>query len=353
MKQILIEITVDQALKVLGLSQSDARDASKLKSAYKSASLKNHPDRGGSTEAMKDVNLAYELLQKYTGSSTSSGGSSSRGGSFDRDSYERSKQEYFDLGLSVLRSLKEKLKLDAFLRHFQTIYNEPFEHKVITEVPKPTDSARTHIYNAVLSYEFFNKTRDIVFNISFSCYLTDVKYDRSLGSGAKNISYPLGVIAYGFFNNKKLKITQRDYQRTQNHDVLSDPEMSFPKKRLETFKKTAKAKQFRREDMVMTLKNKIDAGEWYDNQFTVRLGTNPRKDLVFRRGTFQRMPYWDVNFYVNGKYQQIERAGVLLETEETARFLIDLANGAKKQNPDNIVSWLNRQISAHKSTKGQ
>lgn len=85
----------------------------------------------------------------------------------------------------------------------------------------------------------------------------------------------------------------------------------------------------------------------------MRLGTNPRKDLVFRRGTFQRMPYWDVNFYVNGKYQQIERAGVLLETEETARFLIDLANGAKKQNPDNIVSWLNRQISAHKSTKGQ
>lgn len=315
MKQILIEMTVDQALKVLGLSQSDARDANKLKRAYKSAAVKTHPDKGGDEEAFKEVGAAYELLQKYTGSSTSSGGSSSRGGSFDRDSYERSKQEYFDLGLSVLRSLKEKLKLDAFLRHFQTIYNEPFEHKVITEVPKPTDSARTHIYNAVLSYEFFNKTRDIVFNISFSCYLTDVKYDRSLGSGAKNISYPLGVIAYGFFNNKKLKITQRDYQRTQNHDVLSDPEMSFPKKRLETFKKTAKAKQF-------------------------------------RRGTLQRQPYWEINCYINSKYQPTDFV-YLSETEETARFLIDLANGAKKQNPDNIVSWLNRQISAHKSTKGQ
>lgn len=192
-----------------------------------------------------------------------------------------------------------------------------------------------------------------MFSIDFRCSLVDVKYDRSLGSGKGNISYPLGVIAYGFFNNKKLKITQRDYVRTQNHDVLSDPELSFPTKRLETFKKTASSKQFRREDMILTLKNKIDGGQWYDNQFSISLSErNPRMTLIFQRGTFQRMPYWDVNFYIDRKYERIERVGVLQENEATARFLIELANGAKKQPLDNVVSWLNREIVRYKQNKG-
>lgn len=38
---------------------------SSLKAAYREAALKYHPDRGGSLEQMKLVNLAYEVLSKF------------------------------------------------------------------------------------------------------------------------------------------------------------------------------------------------------------------------------------------------------------------------------------------------
>ena len=84
---------MDQALKALDIDKMDARDAAKLKTAYKTASMKHHPDRGGDVEKMKDVTLAYELLSKYAGTSSSASTSSS-GGSFDRKSYDDSRKEY-------------------------------------------------------------------------------------------------------------------------------------------------------------------------------------------------------------------------------------------------------------------
>lgn len=40
-------------------------DQDKIKRAYRSMALKKHPDRGGSTEAMKTVNEVYRVLSKH------------------------------------------------------------------------------------------------------------------------------------------------------------------------------------------------------------------------------------------------------------------------------------------------
>jgi len=341
-KTILLEMTADLALKALDISQSDARDASKLKAAYKAASLKNHPDRGGSADKMKDVNLAYEFLSKYTGSSTG-------GNTFDAKSYDDSRKEYLDLGKAVLEVLKGEFRIQNFINHFSKIYSTTFQYNIAREWPKATDRSTSH---AGMDVEFFNDTRDIVFKINFSVYLIDVKYNKSIGGGTGNISYPLGVSAYGFFNNKKLKITQRDYLRTSDHDVLSNPELAFPTKRLEKFKTTASSKQFRKEDMILTLKNKIADGAWYNDAYAVKLTDGrPRLTIQFNRHTFNRLPYWDINYFVDGKYQQIERVGVMYETIETANFFIELANGAKNKTPEQVVSYLNSRISKYKSEK--
>lgn len=344
MRSILLEITMDQALKALNIDKMDARDASKLKSAYKAASLKNHPDRGGSTEAMKDVNLAYELLSKFAGGSSTSSSSGPSSSKFD---WEASRKEYIELGFKVLEILKSTFKIQNFVDHFSKIYSKPFQYKITREWPKQGDR---DAHYAGMDVEFFDGSRDIVFKLNFSCYLIDAKYNKSIGGGYGNISYPLGVSAYGFFNNKKLKITQRDYQRTTDHDVLVNPELAFPSTRLNKFKSTASSKLFRKEDMILTLKNKIDGGEWNRDQFGVRLGDDkPRRTLAFNRMTFQRMPYWTISYFVGGKYEPVARPGVLAETEDTAKFLIDLANGAKKTTPDQTIAYLNREIAAHKN----
>ena len=73
----LIEMSASEAEQILGLSGKYS--AAQVKSSYRKMSLKHHPDRGGSTEMMKKVNVAYDLLKR---------GSSSRRSAPSRSSSE-------------------------------------------------------------------------------------------------------------------------------------------------------------------------------------------------------------------------------------------------------------------------
>ena len=65
-KQYLIEktMTFDMALKVFGINLDQVGDKEELKKKYRQLAIQNHPDRGGSTEAMQNVNSAYDVLAK-------------------------------------------------------------------------------------------------------------------------------------------------------------------------------------------------------------------------------------------------------------------------------------------------
>ena len=65
----LIEMSASEAEQVLGLS--GRYSAAEVKSSYRKMSLKHHPDKGGSTEMMKKVNAAYEMLKKGSSSRSS------------------------------------------------------------------------------------------------------------------------------------------------------------------------------------------------------------------------------------------------------------------------------------------
>ena len=65
----LIEMSASEAEQILGLSGKYS--AAEVKSSYRKMSLKHHPDKGGSTEMMKKVNAAYEMLKKGSSSRNS------------------------------------------------------------------------------------------------------------------------------------------------------------------------------------------------------------------------------------------------------------------------------------------
>ena len=65
----LIEMSSSEAEQILGLS--GRYSAAEVKSSYRKMSLKHHPDKGGSTEMMKKVNAAYEMLKKGSSSRNS------------------------------------------------------------------------------------------------------------------------------------------------------------------------------------------------------------------------------------------------------------------------------------------
>ena len=58
-------MTVLGALKLLDLPITAGKSISlaSVRDAYKSKALSNHPDSGGSTESMRKINEAYQLLK--------------------------------------------------------------------------------------------------------------------------------------------------------------------------------------------------------------------------------------------------------------------------------------------------
>jgi len=56
---------IEDAAKILGLDGEITID--EVKTAYRKACSKYHPDKGGSLEMMKAVNLAYEALKVFEG----------------------------------------------------------------------------------------------------------------------------------------------------------------------------------------------------------------------------------------------------------------------------------------------
>lgn len=56
---------IEDAAKILGLDGELTKDI--IKKAYRVASSKYHPDKGGSVEMMQAVNQAYEVLKDYEG----------------------------------------------------------------------------------------------------------------------------------------------------------------------------------------------------------------------------------------------------------------------------------------------
>lgn len=60
---IRLAMSFDDALSILGISsQSPSND--EIQSAYRRMAFENHPDRGGSLEEMKKINVARDVLLK-------------------------------------------------------------------------------------------------------------------------------------------------------------------------------------------------------------------------------------------------------------------------------------------------
>ena len=53
-----------ESLALLGISEEEGITAERLKAAYRAASLRSHPDKGGSKEAFDEVNRAYKYVEK-------------------------------------------------------------------------------------------------------------------------------------------------------------------------------------------------------------------------------------------------------------------------------------------------
>jgi hypothetical protein len=316
--KLAIKLSRKDAEAVLGLSGDWSKDD--LKKAVRLAKSRAHPDKGGSAEEFNKVQAAEKTLSGSTGQTN---------GRVDWDDINRQYQELYQ---QVMAELKGMMKPENFVKYFSDLFGEKFDSNM--HEMGATRGRSTPSY-AGLHFEFANGGRTKVFEFDVHVSLHDVRHDKTkaIGGTADTLAYTVGITAYGYVNKRKVKMSQRDYSRSNSLKALQDPSVAFPKSKVT---KDQKARKFSRRDMELFLKKELKA----EIGTYIYIPTQTDNMYIWMdRGTFMRTPYWQVSIWekTGMAYKSASRMyATFPETEDTA----DLIKQASKMSAQQAEKFL-------------
>ncbi|WP_196160902.1 J domain-containing protein [Reinekea sp. G2M2-21] len=278
-----MELTIHEARNVLSVTiDSTLAD---IKKAFRRASSLHHPDKGGNTQAMQTVTAAYELLSN---AATKQAEHLER--ATDRAEHAKAWRELAD---QIRTDLEARFDIGAFTEYFSTVFGEPISLQTSEAKPHAEELEKMAMrdrspHYATVSAEWSNKDRSKVLELSISVYLVDAHktVEQLAGDG---ITYPMGVSTFFYKDGRKVKITKRDYDRTQKSDVLSKPETVFPKSKLVKHRKTT----FKRADMDAALTAELGAQKSSNGNYYLPLAGG--KLMTIYRTTMMRQGIWNTH----------------------------------------------------------
>ena len=242
------KMAVEEALKVLELSAADARDAAKLKTAYRTASRKHHPDTGGDPEMMKKVNEAMEVLEK---NAVNFKGPKNY---MDLTEEERKAADMAQgaRGEAIVNNvLKQNFKPEAFTAHFEKVWGEKFnysqkekQYKTMWGGPKAID-----IYS-----EWVSEDGETIFSLKMYADYFMVSSATSLGGGDSddNMVFSLGLTQEIISHGRKTKFKPRAWMSSSRVSNIMDPEALFPAAKIKKMKAGGDKKRvFSKRDMIL------------------------------------------------------------------------------------------------------
>jgi hypothetical protein len=257
-KEFILEanMTTKEAEIILGLSSGYTSDD--VKKAYAAKAKINHPDKGGSTDMMQKINVAYGILK---GKIVSVGGNAKPSNDSVRNNI---RTEYEMLHDIIIADLRAKVRPSIYVNHFEKIFDDKFTANII-ESEKGNNYSGPHTANIRMEIKNGDNTR--VFDINFSVKLVDIYHSQGIGHG--NIQYQMTIFTKGYADGKKLKASSRDFEWTNNHAVFTDPNMVFDSKKLATKVKSTTTKKIKPADLRLFFEKQMSAikGQNIDSYF--------------------------------------------------------------------------------------
>ncbi|ALY07140.1 hypothetical protein VmeM32_00154 [Vibrio phage vB_VmeM-32] len=315
-KQFLMEIAVTaiEARSILGIGSSFT-DV-ELKKAYKVASLKAHPDKGGSNAEQQKVQAAYTKLKSMAGSGSTVVQQTKQ----ERDEIERANLEY------LRATFNTHVNVSAFKDHFKSVFNKDFDVRIVlpNAVSFDTGAAKINIETA---------DKSIVASVNYYAYFVNQNAGASL-SGAKSTGFrQLMVSTEIIVNRKSYKMTQKTYNMRNTLDSLTKPEALFPTAKL---KKTisAPSKPLKKADWIKTFKMELGAVIQGSADIFVPIGDY---EMAITRITWMRKGQYNAStVYATRGRKTVNRlvSGFPEFSNEKGRdMVIDAILAAQKANP--------------------
>ena len=218
------KMAVDEALKVLEISSTDARDTVKLKTAYRNASRKHHPDTGGDPEMMKKVNEAQEILEK---SAFKSSPGSKRPTDMTPEEYKAHATEVGTRNEAIVQNVMAKnFKPEVFTAHFEKYIGTPFKY---------IDGTKTWLTGWGSPNGFSNNAQwvsddgETIFSLRMTCDYFSLKNMKALGEDTgENLIFDLSMVQEIISHGRKTKFKPRAWMSSSRTANIMNPEELFP-----------------------------------------------------------------------------------------------------------------------------
>lgn len=323
-----VRMTGDEAAKILGLT--DKATAEDVKTAYRKASMANHPDRGGSVDKMQDVNAAYAVLKNGYG-----GGAAKSYQSYAAEAAAR-REEYTAMTKTAKEYFVNTFNATAFADYFAKLFDKKF---TVAARASNNDSY------AHAEWTFTSEDSETWFKVTMSAYFATIKQARDSMLGGRPDMAPIPFYAEVDFmtNNRKQTIKKRDYSTKVDAKVFSDPEILFPKDKIAKGKKNTSSK-FARRHFETALKAKFPTMTQSGNDYFFKLSSGIEVHMY--RMTFMRQGVYSLGT-IRGTDKTRGRASVFMipESEAALIMLVDLLKSIDKLP---TVAAVEAQIDAQK-----
>lgn len=314
---------------VYAMSLHDAYDALDINPAahfdlqqkYRDASRKNHPDLGGSTERMQEVNEAYEFLKK--GSGFGMGGDSPVSRAEERAKRDAEYKRKLDLVDALWTKVFDAKKYTDYFKQWVT---EPLIHKRETHLYR-SDSLRHE-------HEWATHDRGTVFWLQMFVQGYEIQLKNMLGGGDPGMAFKYSTDNYLYHANRKQKMKQRTWDmQGHSHDVVN-PEKLFPKATLKKVFAGKRDRKFMPRDFRDGLRRQVGADVDHDSAW-IHLGTEGVYRLLLQRMTMFGTATWMANG-IYEKYKRVWRPKPLSihEDEEGLKDIVGMATASKRMKQD-------------------
>lgn len=323
---LLIEgMNVSQAFEILEIDPKKEFD---LRDAYKKAAIKNHPDKGGSTEKMQMVNAAYDLLQKMNITSQSQS---------PLEKYKEGEKKAQETNKKVIALLKTLFDPEVFRSHFQKyVPNEKLQ------VEEKIHESR---YSVFFEYSFFTSKKETVFTFTINVNNYDIAFDMTLGGGDGNITFTYSTDAVLYHEKRKQKMKQRTWDIKKQTADMKNPETFFPDTVLKKVFAGQKTKKMSKKDFILALQRELGAIiDYHGKDILFYVSLFKDYSLLLRRYTFGGIATWQAPQIMKKtkfnykKEIELSHKTYAYEDENFLNFLLDLVKKVRKFNDNQKIA---------------
>jgi hypothetical protein len=287
-KILLLEMSLDDAKKLLGIDSSTSLDK-----AYKKAAMKHHPDRGGSDEMMKKVNQAYELLKASGG-----GKSYSQMSDDERRAAWQAQKEATKQTTEKNKIRMEKMLSEFSDRFMQAVpeYNEHFREFFNLKQPEIKTKLQNYSTNFWGQLFITWPTDDGGTQIRL---VVEIRPEQGQGLGYTEgePEYQVDYTTSLYHNRKDHKMGRRNWNWRKTSSETLNPENVFPKVKLKKVIKKVDTGKMTKKDFEKAIESelkKYNPSYKYRGIIVFDFDRPDRLVVTLDRSVFNRVPYWNV-----------------------------------------------------------